>query len=325
MLSIQDLCQTWTSPQKWTLQNISFEVFEGEFVTLLGPSGCGKTTLLRCLAGFLQPTSGDILYQGKSLIPVPARQRPFHMVFQSAALFPHLNIFENIAFSLRLKKWSEDKIRIRVQELLSLMQLEGYDKKRPEQLSGGQGQRVALARALADGTQFLLLDEPLSALDEKQRSRLRDELQSLQKLMQLTVVMVTHDQTEALSLSNRIVVLNNSRIEQIGSPQDLYLRPQTTFVAEFMGKKNRLLENSQETQYLNSDDFSLQKSPGSDLSFLLTIENQYYLGTEIEIRAKTEDKQEWVLHFPKESALELKNKTQVQVHSFSQKVIRVRK
>lgn len=223
-----------------TLQDINLKIERGEFFSLLGPSGCGKTTLLRILAGLETPTSGQILVQGQQVQNLPAQSRPFNMVFQRYALFPHLTVAENIAFGLRMKKvpWAEREER--VQKMLSLVGLDMFSERFPDTLSGGQAQRVALARALINQPQVLLLDEPLSALDLKMREHMQTELRSLQKKLGLTFIFVTHDQEEALALSDRIAVMNHGRIEQISTPQELYEKPATQFVAEFIGNMNKL-------------------------------------------------------------------------------------
>jgi spermidine/putrescine transport system ATP-binding protein len=210
----------------------------GEFFSLLGPSGCGKTTTLRMIAGFERPTSGEILLDGDDVANTPPHERNVHTVFQNYALFPHLNVFDNIAFGLRRHKVAKDEIRQRVEESLRLVELQGLGGRRPRQLSGGQQQRVALARALVLRPAVLLLDEPLGALDAKIRKQLRVELKALQEEVGITFVFVTHDQEEALSMSDRVAVMNNARIEQIGSPDEVYENPSTVFVADFLGVSN---------------------------------------------------------------------------------------
>lgn len=325
MLSIQDLCQTWSPNLPWTLEGINLTVKPGELVTLLGPSGCGKTTLLRCLAGFVQPQKGDILYNQKSLLSVPVEKRPFHMVFQKPALFPHLSVFDNVAFALRLKKWSENKVGARVSELLNLMNISELKSQKPAQLSGGQGQRVALARALADGTEFLLLDEPFSALDEKQKNRLQAELKKWQRDLGMTLILVTHDQSEALSLSDRVVLMNRSHVEQIGTPQELYSQPKTLFAAEFIGRKNRVAETPVHFQYLRSEDLSLTATQDSDLKFDLRIEFILDQGRQIEVQALYNFHQPWVLHFSRAEFPALQAQQPLRVYASSQNLIQVKK
>jgi spermidine/putrescine transport system ATP-binding protein len=222
------------------VQDVDLEVPSGEFFSLLGPSGCGKTTTLRMLAGFEEPTSGRILLYGKDVVGVPPYRRDVNMVFQHYALFPHMNVYDNIAFGLRHKKVDKDEIRCRVGEALSLVELEGRERRRPRQLSGGQQQRVALARALVNRPRALLLDEPLGALDLKLRRAMQLELKRIQREVGITFVYVTHDQEEALTMSDRLAVMNGGRIEQLGAPKDLYERPATRFVADFLGTSNIL-------------------------------------------------------------------------------------
>ena len=207
---------------------------------MLGPSGCGKTTTLRMIAGFEEPTSGQILLHGRDMVGVPPFRRDVNMVFQQYALFPHMDVFENVAFGLRRKKVDKDEIRRRVAETLALVELEGREKRKPRQLSGGQQQRVALARALVNRPRALLLDEPLGALDLKLRQAMQLELKRIQREVGITFVYVTHDQEEALTMSDRLVVMNAGRIEQLGSPRELYEHPATRFVANFIGTSNIL-------------------------------------------------------------------------------------
>ncbi len=218
--------------------NLSFN--RGEFVTLLGPSGCGKTTILRMIAGFEQPTSGQILVEGKDITGVAPNQRNIGMVFQAYALFPNMNVAGNIGFGLRIKGMGAAEREARVEEMLKLIGLSGYGKRYPFELSGGQQQRVALARALAPSPRMLLLDEPLSALDAKIRVSLRDQIREIQRELGITTVFVTHDQEEALSISDRIVVLNAGNVEQFDEPFAIYNRPTTKFVATFVGTLNTL-------------------------------------------------------------------------------------
>jgi spermidine/putrescine transport system ATP-binding protein len=210
----------------------------GEFFSLLGPSGCGKTTTLRMIAGFERPTSGQIVLDGVDVAAVPPHERNVHTVFQSYALFPHLDVFGNVAFGLRRRRVPREEVKRRVRDAIELVELGGLEKRRPRQLSGGQQQRVALARALVLRPAVLLLDEPLGALDAKIRKQLRLELKALQEEVGITFVFVTHDQEEALSMSDRIAVMNAGRIEQIGTPADVYEQPATVFVADFLGVSN---------------------------------------------------------------------------------------
>ncbi|MFW6028035.1 MAG: ABC transporter ATP-binding protein [bacterium] len=223
------------------VNDVSLEVAQGEFVSLVGPSGCGKTTILRCISGLLEPDAGRILLGGADITYTPVHRRELGLVFQSYALFPHMTIFENVAFGLRRRGVSEGDIRTRVGATLDLVRLGGLEGRFPRQLSGGQQQRVALARAAVTEPKLLLLDEPLSNLDALLREEMRVELKRLQEQIGVTTIFVTHDQAEALTLSDRIVVLDNGSIEQIGTPEDIYHRPATPFVASFIGRSNFLL------------------------------------------------------------------------------------
>lgn len=218
--------------------NIDFE--KGHFVTFLGPSGCGKTTLLRMVAGFYEPDDGEILLNGKRIERIPPYSRNTAMVFQEYALFPHMNVFDNVSYGLRVKNRPKEEIERRVKEALDLMQLKGMEDRFPNQMSGGQQQRVAVARALVMNPEVLLLDEPLSNLDAKLRESVRVELRDIQKKMGLSTIYVTHDQSEALSMSDMIVVLKGGVVHQTGSPQEIYFEPKTPFVADFIGTTNLL-------------------------------------------------------------------------------------
>lgn len=224
--------------QTTILNDVSFSVLPGEFLTLLGPSGCGKTTLLRMISGFEQPTSGEIYINGLSVNHLPPQKRDVHTVFQSYALFPHLSVFENVAFALRCKRVANDELTHRVNESLRLVQLEAFGSRNIKQLSGGQQQRVAIARAIINRPQVLLLDEPLSSLDHSLRQAMQYELKQLQKTLNMTFIFVTHDQEEALSMSDRIVIFNHGQIEQIGTPRDVYENPLNLHVANFIGHAN---------------------------------------------------------------------------------------
>ncbi|MCS6846386.1 MAG: ABC transporter ATP-binding protein [Anaerolineae bacterium] len=222
------------------VESFDLDVQQGEFVSFLGPSGCGKTTTLRMIAGFEQPTEGRIRIDGEDVTDTPPNKRRLGMVFQSYALFPNMTVADNIAFGLRMAKAPAHLIRQRVEEMLALIQMQGYGKRYSHQLSGGQQQRVALARALAIQPRVLLLDEPLSALDAKIRDELRNEIRRIQQALHITTIYVTHDQEEALALSDRIVVMNAGRVEQVGTPFEIYNRPQTEFVARFVGTLSTL-------------------------------------------------------------------------------------
>ena len=220
------------------VRKMNMEIQEGEFLTLLGPSGCGKTTTLRMIAGFEDATSGIIKVQGERVENKEPYQRDVNTVFQNYALFPHMTVFQNVAYGLTIKKVPKDEIRRRVTEMLSLVQLTGYENRKPDALSGGQKQRVAIARALINNPKVLLLDEPLGALDLKLRKQMQIELKRLQKRLGITFVYVTHDQEEALTMSDRIAVMNGGVIEQLGTPREIYDRPRTRFVAGFIGESN---------------------------------------------------------------------------------------
>jgi spermidine/putrescine ABC transporter ATP-binding subunit len=222
------------------VKSVSLSVAEGEFVSLLGPSGCGKTTTLRIIAGFESPTSGRLRIGGREMNDVPVERRGLSMVFQNYALFPHLSVFENVAFGLRLKRVAKSEIETRVRKALDQVGLAGLGDRSPRQLSGGQQQRVSLARGLVVNPAVLLMDEPLSNLDLKLREQLRDEIRALQRSLGMTAVYVTHDQGEAMAMSDRIAVMHGGGIEQVGTPRDIYERPSTTFVASFIGHCNLL-------------------------------------------------------------------------------------
>jgi spermidine/putrescine transport system ATP-binding protein len=220
------------------VDSVTLTIEEGEFFSLLGPSGCGKTTTLRMVAGFVEPDAGSIALEGKDVTSVPANRRPVNMVFQQYALFPHMSIYDNVAFGLKMKRVPRAAHRERVQEMLRVVELEGFESRRIRQLSGGQQQRVALARALVNRPAALLLDEPLGALDVKLRKQMQLELKRIQTELGTTFVYVTHDQDEALAMSDRIAVMNGGRVEQIGTPREMYEQPQTAFVADFIGSLN---------------------------------------------------------------------------------------
>ena len=220
------------------LDSINLYINDHEFLTLLGPSGCGKTTLLRIISGFVQPDDGEVVFMGEDITEVPPHKRNVNTVFQKYALFPHLNVYENVAFPLREKKVPKDEIDKKVKEMLKLVMLSGFEKRNVTSLSGGQQQRVAIARALVNHPKVLLLDEPLSALDLKLRKDMQQELKNIQKSTGITFVFVTHDQEEALSMSDTIVVMSEGVIQQIGTPVDIYNEPENAFVADFIGESN---------------------------------------------------------------------------------------
>ena len=220
------------------VDDFNLEVKRGEFVTFLGPSGCGKTTTLRMIAGFEMPTSGEILLNGEDISQLPANKRPINTVFQRYALFPHMNIYDNIAFGLKLKKLPKEEIRKKVKKVLDMVDLEGFENRKISTLSGGQQQRIAIARALVNEPEILMLDEPLGALDLKMRQEMQIELKHMHDELGITFIYVTHDQEEALTMSDKIVVLSEGRIQQIGTPEDIYNEPQNAFVADFIGESN---------------------------------------------------------------------------------------
>ena len=236
------------------LKGINLDIYENEFVTLLGPSGCGKTTLLRILGGFLEQDEGSVIFNGEEISQVPAYKRPINPVFQKYALFPHLNVYENVAFGLRIKKMSNDLIEPKVNRMLELVGLDGYQKKDVTLMSGGQQQRVAIARALVNEPDVLLLDEPLSALDAKLRKEMQQELKRIQQEVGITFIFVTHDQEEALTMSDKIVVMKDGNIEQIGTPTEIYNEPVNRYVANFIGQSN-IMDGTMKKDYLvNFDD-----------------------------------------------------------------------
>ena len=222
------------------LDNLSLDIKKNEFLTLLGPSGCGKTTTLKIIAGFEYADDGKVLFEEKDLNNIPPYQRPVNTVFQKYALFPHMNIYENIAFGLKIKKMPKEQIDIKVKEMLKLVALEGFENRKVDSLSGGQQQRIAIARALVNEPKVLLLDEPLGALDLKLRQEMQVELKKMQQKLGITFIFVTHDQEEALSMSDTIIVMNKGKIQQMGTPEDIYNEPKNSFVARFIGESNIL-------------------------------------------------------------------------------------
>jgi spermidine/putrescine transport system ATP-binding protein len=243
IVELRDVLKQFVSPEGNLINavdHVSLQIKDGEFFSLLGPSGCGKTTTLRLIAGFEQPTSGQVFIQGEPMAGVPPYLRPVNTVFQSYALFPHMTVFQNIAFGLEMRGVPKDEVKKRVKEALELVQLQGMEKRKPKQLSGGQQQRVALARALVNRPAVLLLDEPLGALDLKLRKAMQLELKQLQLKVGITFIYVTHDQEEALSMSDRIAVVNQGKIQQVGEPAEIYEHPANRFVANFIGESNFL-------------------------------------------------------------------------------------
>ena len=236
LIDLKNITKTYDDTD--VLKDINLYIRDGEFLTLLGPSGCGKTTMLRLIAGFTLPDNGQILVDGKDISGVPPYRRQVNTVFQKYALFPHLNVFDNIAFGLKIQKLPKDEIESRVNEMMELVNLAGYGSRYIDQLSGGQQQRVAIARALVNRPRVLLLDEPLGALDLKLRKEMQLELKRLQREMNITFIYVTHDQEEALTMSDTVVVMNGGKVQQIGTPEDIYNEPKNAFVADFIGDSN---------------------------------------------------------------------------------------
>ena len=236
VVTLEDVCVDFSDER--VLDHINIKIKDKEFVTFLGPSGCGKTTTLRIIGGFLEPTEGNIYFEGKNVTGVPPYKRPVNTIFQRYALFPHLNVYENVAFGLRLKKCKEKVIDQKVKQMLKTVNLSGFENRNVASLSGGQQQRVAIARALINEPKVLLLDEPLSALDLKLRKDMQVELKNIQRETGITFIFVTHDQEEALSMSDTVVVMDNGVIQQIGTPEDIYNEPINAFVADFIGESN---------------------------------------------------------------------------------------
>ncbi|AUN13199.1 ABC transporter spermidine/putrescine ATP-binding protein [[Clostridium] sordellii] len=236
IIELRNLSKRYDDNQ--VLDNLSLDIKKNEFLTLLGPSGCGKTTTLKIIAGFEYADEGKVLFEEKDITDIPPYERQINTVFQKYALFPHMNIYENIAFGLKIKKMPKDEIDKKVKEMLKLVALEGFENRQVESLSGGQQQRVAIARALVNEPKVLLLDEPLGALDLKLRKEMQMELKKIQKKLGITFIFVTHDQEEALTMSDKIIVMNKGKIQQMGTPQDIYNEPENSFVARFIGESN---------------------------------------------------------------------------------------
>ncbi|MBP2239711.1 spermidine/putrescine transport system ATP-binding protein [Cytobacillus eiseniae] len=300
------------------LNEVSFEIERGKFYTLLGPSGCGKTTILRLIAGFIEPSKGKIYINEKIVNDVPANKRQVNTVFQDYALFPHLNVFENVAFGLRIKKLKNNVIEQKVKEALRFVNLEGYENREIREMSGGQRQRVAIARAIVNEPEVILLDEPLSALDLKLRTEMQYELRELQRRLGITFIFVTHDQEEALAMSDEIFVLNNGIIEQSGTPTDIYDEPINRFVADFIGESNivpGIMVKDFSVQFagktfecvdggfdpneaveivIRPEDLEITKPENGKLR--VHVDSQLFRGVHYEISCDDQDGNEWLVH-----------------------------
>ena len=264
------------------VENVNISVKERELLTLLGPSGCGKTTILRAIGGFNKIDSGKIILDGNEIQDMPPEERPTGMVFQSYNLWPHMTVYENMAFGLQIRKHSKSQMKEEINEMLRLVRMEGTEKKYPGQLSGGQQQRIAIARALVLKPSLLLLDEPFSALDAKIRGQMREELKRIQREAGLTVIFVTHDQEEAMAISDRIAVMRRGFMDQVGSPEDIYDNPRTRFVAEFIGEMNFLSEGGKEYA-VRPEDITMEKSADGDCTILELMSLGHYTQAIVEM------------------------------------------